>query len=58
MIGARISGCDDKLDYNWIIEQNINGLVQFVHKDDIPDKVSEHSRIIHFYDSGELEKLR
>ena len=58
LIGARISGCDDKLDYNWIIEQNINGLVQFVHKDDIPDKVSEHSRIIHFYDSGELEKLR
>ena len=56
--GARIGGCDAKLDYNWMIEQHDNGVIQFVHKDDIPDKPAQYERYINYYDSNKLDKLR
>lgn len=58
VVGANIFGCDEKLDYIWMIEQNIDGVVKFVHKDDIQDQRGNYRRRIHYYDSDELENLQ
>ena len=58
VVGANIFGCDEKLDYIWMIEQNIDGAVKFVHKDDIQDQRGNYHRRIHYYDSDELENIQ
>lgn len=58
VVGCRIGGCGDKLNYVWIIEQNIDGLVEFVHNNEVPDRLSESCCHINYYDSNELENLQ
>ena len=58
VVGCRIGGCGDKLNYVWIIEQNIDGLVKFVHNNEVPDRLSESCCRINYYDSNELENLQ